>query len=77
MFNKETGNLTFLSQNWFVNLSEYIWFFLDYFLIFEILFFSFVKTVKSRNLDIASQKHYALYSRSIWIIYRNNSQIQF
>ena len=33
---KKTGNVTFfLTQNWFVNLTGYIWIFSDYFSIFE------------------------------------------
>ena len=31
----KTGNVNFFSKNWFVNLSEYIWIFSDFFLIFE------------------------------------------
>ena len=35
LFNKTTGNVFFLIQNRFVDLSEYIRIFLDFFLIFE------------------------------------------
>ena len=30
LFNKKIGNVTFFYQNWFVNLSEYIWFFSNF-----------------------------------------------
>ena len=36
--NQKAGNITFFSQNWFINLSECIWIFSDLFLIFEIFF---------------------------------------
>ena len=42
--------------------------------------FSFEKTIKSGNLDMFSQKNYALHSRSFWIIDRrfaNTMQIFF
>ena len=35
MFKKKISNVTFFSQNWFVNFSEYMWFFQVFFLIFE------------------------------------------
>ena len=41
---------TFFSQNWFVNLSEYIWIFSDFFLIFE-SFFIELKKRSPRNFS--------------------------
>ena len=49
--------------------------FFRFFLIFDI-FFGFEKTIKSRNLNIISQKDYALHPGSFWVIDRNDSQIR-
>ena len=35
LFNIKTGNVTFLAQNWFVNLAKYIWIFSDFLIIFD------------------------------------------
>ena len=56
MFTKKTDILTFFSQNWFVNLSEYIRIFSDFFLIFEFFFFSFDKTIKINEIWIYFRK---------------------
>ena len=40
---KKTITQLFFSQNWFVNLSEYIWIFSDFFLTFEFFFFLVLK----------------------------------
>ena len=63
LFNKNTVNF-FLSWNWFVNFSEYIWIISDFFLIYEIFSFVLKKDQKSRNLDMFSQEDYALHSIS-------------
>ena len=50
--------------------------FFRFFLIFEIFFFSFEKTIKSHEIWMFPQKDKSLHSRSFWIIDRNVSQIR-
>ena len=54
-----------LSQNWFVNLSEYTGIFWDFFLIFQIFFFSFEKTIKSHEIWICFRKKTTYYTQEV------------
>ena len=70
-FNKKTGKLTFLAKIEWSIFRIHMNFFR-----FSIFFFFFLKTIKSRNLDMFQQKDYALHSTSCWVIDRKDSQIR-
>ena len=65
MFNKKTGNpQLFYHQNWFVNLSEYIWIFSDFFLISEIIFLV-LKKRSSHETRICFRKKTTHYNQEV------------